>query len=243
MALRLKPVNKAAWDSWNGAPIVPPRPPRLLIDAPTTDTYCTDDVVCEAKLNDSHVLLTKRRGAWEFWSRHGTLLVYSPSVQLYEALEALPVPDNTVLDGGLLHSKHSAVKDKLVLWDVMVAQGVWREGRTYSDNRALLETLTGLETSKEGMKATWMRLLSFLRSTTERVLLAPWVSGVHLRAYYEWVVKNDPFATYKSPGVASACMFEGLVVKPLQSVLVVQGNSANYGGAVKFRRATGRHQF
>lgn len=243
MALRLKPVNKVAWASWNGAPITPPRPPRLYVDSATTDDYCNKDVVCEAKLNDSHVLLTKRRGSWEFWSRHGTLLVYSPSVQLYEALEALPVPDDTVFDGGLLHSKHSAVKDKLVLWDVLVAQGAWREGKTYEDNRALLESLTGLQTSKEGMKATWLRLLNFLRSNTERVLLAPWVSGVHLRAYFDLVVKNDPFATYKEPGVASACMFEGLVVKPLQGVLLVQGNNANYGGAVKFRRATGRHQF
>ena len=243
MALKLKPLNKAAWSSWNGAPITPPRPPRCHIDSATTDEYCRDDVVCEAKLNDSHVLLTKRRGAWEFWSRHGTLLVYSPSVQLFESLEALSVPDNTILDGGLLHSKHSAVKAKIVLWDVLVHEGAWREGNTYEANRALLERLTSLQTSREGMKATWMRLISFLRSTTENVILAPWVSGTNLRSYFEWVVKSDPYATYKEPRIASACLFEGLVVKSLGAILTVSNNGGNYGGHVKFRRSTGRHQF
>lgn len=243
MALKLRPISKDAFALWNGAPVFPPRPPRIHVDSDSVISFQNDDHVCEAKLNDSHLLLAKRRGLWEFWSRHGTLLVYQPSTRLYEYLESLDVPDGTVFDGGLLHMKHSAIKHKLVLWDLPIADGKWRENKTYQENRELMEKLTGLKTVNGGMKTVWLQLLNFLRSDTD-VFLAPWVSGKHIKPYFDWVVTKDPFATYRPDGVtASACMLEGLVVKYLKSPLIVRGNAVEYGGQVKLRRSTGRHNF
>jgi hypothetical protein len=243
MALKLRPISKESFAMWNGAPVFPPRPPRIHITGDSIALLQNDDHVCEPKLNDSHLLLAKQRDVWEFWSRHGTLLAYQPSTKLYEYLESLDIPNGTVFDGGLLHMKHSAIKHKLVLWDILVSDGKWREKKTYQENREVLEKLTRLKTIKGGMKTVWLQLLNFLRDDS-CVFLAPWVSGKQIKPYFEWVIKKDPFATYREDGVtASACMLEGLVVKYLKSPLLVRGNTIEYGGQVKLRRATGRHQF
>lgn len=243
VALKLKPISKSAFSDWNCAPVFPSRPPRIHVTSDSVALLQSDEYVCEPKLNDSHLLLIKQRGVWEFWSRHGTLLAYQPSPQLYDYLDSLNIPDGTVFDGGLLHMKHSAIKHKIVIWDILVADGKWREHKSYQENRELIEKLTGLKTATGGMKTVWLQLLNFLRGDTP-VFLAPWVSGKHVKPYFDWVVKQDPFATYRDDGVtASSCMVEGLVVKHLKSTITIRGNAVEYGGQFKMRRATGRHQF
>lgn len=105
-------------------------PPRSQDAIPRADTEIFKALgwVAQLKYNDSHALIKYCvDGEIQLWNRHAERFrTYMPPAELIDELrmigERLGIQPGTVtiLDGGLLHQKHQAIKDTLVLWDILV---------------------------------------------------------------------------------------------------------------------------
>jgi hypothetical protein len=105
-------------------------PPRSQDAIPRADTevFKALDWIAQLKYNDSHALIKYcADGEIQLWNRHAERFrTYYPPAELIEELrmigDRLGVEPGavTILDGGLLDQKHQAIKDTIVLWDILV---------------------------------------------------------------------------------------------------------------------------
>lgn len=113
-------------------------PPRAQDAIPfaAADFFADQGWQAQLKYNDSHCLIKYTPTSIQLWNRHGQPLAYTPSPELYAQLNTLRDKLNitgwTLLDGGLLHAKHTAIKHTLVLWDLLVHNGSHLLGSTYA---------------------------------------------------------------------------------------------------------------
>jgi hypothetical protein len=116
-------------------------PPRSKSVLPRSDTDMLADMgwIAQYKFNDSHLLLKLLPDRVEFWGRKGERLAYRPDAELADEVRAaqdvlgLDRDQYHLLDGGLLDSRHSAIKDTIVLWDILVRDGEQLLGTSYQD--------------------------------------------------------------------------------------------------------------
>ena len=84
-------------------------------------------------------------GRIEFYSRKKAKLPrYRPPKSMIESLHNLELAPNAyhVLDGGLLHYKTPRVKDRIVIWDILVHANSLLLGTSFEDRFRLLEKIT-----------------------------------------------------------------------------------------------------
>jgi ATP-dependent DNA ligase len=112
------------------------QPPEFLEDENLQDEYWA-----EPKYNGDRLELRKIEGKWEFWGRHKNKITrFSPPPEMVEESEALDVPDDTHLDGELMHFRTKKVKNLVVIYDVYVIGGK-RVRDSLTDRRKYLEEL------------------------------------------------------------------------------------------------------
>jgi ATP-dependent DNA ligase len=101
-----------------------PEKPRLLyVEQPLVAQLSEDpNWVAEKKYNGSRLLLYHIGGVYSYWNRHGRLHKYTPHPDLQEVLKNLNLRGYWLFDGELRHGKTKGVRDKIVLWDVFIAQ-------------------------------------------------------------------------------------------------------------------------
>lgn len=137
-------------------------PPRAQDAIPPTETnvYATLGWTAQLKYNDTHVLIKYNPGwdqpdpgttntrAIQLWGRHGELLRdYHAPDWLYRELQDLGHqlnldPNNwSLLDGGILDRKHVAIKDTIVIWDILVLNGSHLIGTKYQDRYHRISSL------------------------------------------------------------------------------------------------------
>lgn len=139
----------------NGFKIYPPRPSAIVPRA-ETNIYADRGWCGQLKYNDSRMLLKLLYGSYrpdgssddpviELWNRHGEKLRYhlpdflrDEILGIISKLEMNTVDTWHLFDGGLLHFKHSAIKDSIVLWDVLVRDDEYLIGTTYRQRYDLL---------------------------------------------------------------------------------------------------------
>jgi hypothetical protein len=120
--------------------IYPPRPDKCL---PRADTEILGEMgfLAQLKYNDSRCLIKYLPdGEIQLWNRHGekfrdytapdSLLAELHTVQ---KILGLSPTGYHLLDGGLLDRKHKAIKDSIVIWDILVRDGEHLLGTTYLD--------------------------------------------------------------------------------------------------------------
>ena len=129
-------------------------PPRAQEAIPISDATLFAELgwIAQLKYNDGRCLVKyKPGGIIELWNRHAERFrTYSAPDWLLQQLEdtghklGLSQNDWSLLDGGLLDQKHPAIKDTVVIWDILVLNGQHLLGSTYGDRyNWLLDTLTG----------------------------------------------------------------------------------------------------
>jgi hypothetical protein len=93
------------------------------------------------KYNDTRTLIkitpTGNQPNIELWNRHAQRFTsFTPSPALQEQLQDLAHKLNlnnwTLLDGGTLDQKHSAIKQTIAIWDILVLNGHHLTGTTYT---------------------------------------------------------------------------------------------------------------
>lgn len=120
-------------------------PPRASDAIPRSETglFAKLGFIGNIKYNDSHILICieDKKVSW-ILDRHGKkpafdfiLFDFSPLI------DKLPGHGAYVFDGGHLHKKHEAIKNTIVLWDILVRDGVHLLGSTYGERYGWLSGL------------------------------------------------------------------------------------------------------
>jgi len=213
--------------------IYPPRATEV-IHPRDNHMYTESGWIAQLKYNDSRCLIKYRsNGTIELWNRHGEgFRNYTLPQTLHDELESLrarlDIHDNewTLLDGGLLHAKHSAIKDHIVLWDILVHNGEQLLGTTYEERYAKLAKLSSLEMIWDDqpigdLAHTRIIIPRNYKSTDE-----------------PWNIVKEVNKNYDSP------LLEGVVLKdPTGTLGIGVREKNNSDWMVRSRVQTGRHLF
>jgi len=222
--------------------IFPPHPIKEKPVKEEIEKYTDPKYVAELKINDTRLELHKNDGKFTFTDRRGTKLTYTPSPDLIKQLEKMNIPDNTVLDGGLLHFKWPHVKHCIVFWDVIKLEGKVPETNTYEERRELLEKVTGLKTYRNrNFRKLYKWILENLK--LNNIILSPQHIGKDFFDFYKFIEADKEYSTFRDK-LVSGCLFEGLVVKNKEAKLTISYSSTPpCGSMVKFRRASTKYDY
>jgi hypothetical protein len=223
--------------------------PRRSSDAiPRADTGIFKDMgwIAQLKYNDSHALVKFcPDGTIELWNRHAERFrTYHAPAELIEELrmigERLGVTPGTVtiLDGGVLDQKHAAIKDTIVLWDILVYNDDHLIGTTYD---ARYVQLIAAATQESWMFDQYDFGLQFTKNVFIPRNWEDWDAAwdmVH--------AANAPYTTGKPGDRDYDCkpVLEGLFFKnPLGKLQMGFKESNNSDWNMRSRVQTGRHRF
>jgi hypothetical protein len=217
-------------------------PPRAEHCIPRNDADMYFDLGWKAqiKYNDTRLLIKYLpNGKVELWNRHGMRVSYTPPDTLIQQLndirDKLDIQDLTILDGGLLDSKHPAIKDQIVIWDMIVHNTNHLLGTTYEER---YQRILGIGEGSHLYDPPHKKhpTLDIGVSITTDIFCPRWYDRTQYGRIWEIVqIANAPFP---SP------VFEGSVIKDPTGILEIGfkvKNNTNW--QVKSRVKTGRHQF
>ncbi len=220
--------------------------------------------IAQYKFNDSRCVIKYQPGETpELWNRHNEKFrTYQAPDSLIQQLEnvhtKLGLSKNSwsLLDGGLLDQKHAAIKHSIVVWDILVMDGLHLLGSTYGDRYDFLRGKLTTGTSWEyngfdlGMKISPDILMprnypGNLAGTASNDGNPP---GDAWKVLWEQVIEkiNAPYTTGKPGDKNYDCkpVLEGLVLKSGEGKLTRGMKPKNNSDwMVKSRVQTGRHQF
>lgn len=228
--------------------IYPPRPDAAI---PRENTAFLENSTWTAQLkfNDSRCLIKfLPNGKIELWNRHGEQFRdYHPTEDLIKQLHqtkailGLPEGQYHLLDGGLLDKKHRAIKDTIVIWDILVQSGQWLVGTTY-DTRydQLFHESTHNAKLWNFSHKDYPKPFTFGYALTNNILFP------HNHESTHWAGLWDDIETINKPWFDQGCgpLIEGLVFKDTIGILkraFREKNNAHW--IMRSRVKTGRHAF
>jgi hypothetical protein len=232
--------------------IYPPRS-QDCIPRNQTDIFKSLNWIAQYKYNDSHCLVKYcPNGNIELWNRHAERfrsynLPDHLQTQLANIGERLGHQPGhlTILDGGLLDQKHRAIKDTIVIWDMLVINGQHLIGTTYQNRYDRLAQISSLETwdYKHASHAP----VSFGQLLTTDVFMPNNIAAADWDTAWDLVyMVNQPFTTGKpnQPNYDCKPVLEGLVFKDPHGTLSMGFKEKNNDSwMIRSRVTTGRHQF
>ncbi|OFZ79107.1 MAG: hypothetical protein A3K03_00390 [Bdellovibrionales bacterium RIFOXYD1_FULL_44_7] len=130
--------------------IFPPRPSNAINPAAVNQF---PGFIGQYKYNDTRNLIyIFPDGHIELYNRHKERhLTYKPTKNMLQSIKSLnfPLCRFHVLDSGLMHNKTRNIKDRIILWDILVFNGKYLIGTTYNWRYELLRKLVGDPTEPE----------------------------------------------------------------------------------------------
>jgi len=228
--------------------IYPPRPEQCL-PRDQTDFLGEMGWLAQLKYNDSHLLVKYSNSQIELWNRHGQRLNYTCPDWLQEQLQVLRVElglaENGyhLLDGGLLDSRHRAIKDTIVIWDILVRNGEHLLGSTYQEryNNIAQKAEIPWHFNNHKFGLTWGK------STTPNIFIPE--NWPHQTWSDLWNLITEVNAPYtignpSDPNYKISPLLEGLVIKnPLGELGMGFTEKNNASWIMRSRITTGRHYF
>ena len=218
-------------------------PPRAEHCTPRNqvDHYFDMGWKAQIKYNDTRIMIKYLPdGKFELWNRHGMRVNYVPpdtlAAQINSIREKLGIKDWSLIDGGLLDSKHPAIKDQIVLWDILVHNGTHLLGTTYQERYAQILAIAG-DSHYYNPYHKKHEPLDIGLSITSDIFCPRWYEREQYGKLWELVeIANNPYKP--SP------VFEGCVIKDPSGVLTMGFKvKNNMDWMAKSRVTTGRHKF
>lgn len=227
-------------------------PPRAETCIPKGDAGLFLDMGWKPQLkyNDSHALIKILPGTTrniELWNRHGERFrTYTTPDWLLDQLEqvaqALGLTSENwhLLDGGLLDQKHKAIKDTIVIWDILVQESEQLLGTTYQER---YNKLLGAIQTEETYWYTHPKHepIDFGIKLTDNIILARQYNAEDWDTLWNTVhTINAPYTTKDD----IKPILEGVVLKLGEGKLAMgfkERNNTDW--MVKCRIKTGRHRF
>ena len=197
------------------------------------------------KINDSRTLIKYLpNGTVELWNRHAERFrsYHTPEWledQLLQTRDHLGLSSSElhILDGGLFDQKHSAIKDTICIWDILVKNGEHLLGSKYSTRfNMIAKGTTPYSFSHETYEAPIKFGIGY--PNAENVFHLEMNPGGTPQAAWETVHKvNAPFGE-NSP------LLEGMVFKNSDGLLEMgMSEKNNSSWLCRTRVKTGRHPF
>lgn len=226
--------------------IYPPRPTTCL-PKEAAEPFLSLGWRPQLKYNDSRTVIKLLPGGKvELWNRHAERFrsYHTPDWledQIREAAIILDLPENEyhLLDGGLLDQKHTAIKDTIAIWDILVKNSVHLVGTTYISRHTQL----AMELDKEEWIYHHPKTgdTPFGYKITENIFLAKYYNTEDYNTLWETVEKvNAPFTNGKD----IKPLLEGVVLKYPNGILQMgYREKNNTDWMAKSRVTTGRHRF
>jgi ATP-dependent DNA ligase len=100
----------------------------------------SNDWMAEKKYNGGRLLLHYVDGQFQFWNRHSAKFNFQPNEELQKALSNLKLNRYCLFDGELRNNKVIGVKQKVILFDIIIWEGELLR-IPFSQRRKLLESL------------------------------------------------------------------------------------------------------
>jgi ATP-dependent DNA ligase len=218
--------------------IYPPRPDGAVPRDQLSLLKPFQSWIAQLKFNDTRCLLKfLSDGRIQLWNRHGERIKnYSPAPEMVEELEALREklgPGYHLLDGGVLDQKHKAIKDTIVVWDVLVSDGIHLIGTSYADRYGKIQALATDEefTFKDRV---------FGHKITDNIFIPECIPSAKWDETWEMI--DEINEVYLDAGFGP--VLEGLVLKDPSAPLEFSfGQNNNGAWQVRSRVKTGRHNF
>lgn len=231
--------------------IYPPRS-QDCIPRNQTEVFKMLGWVAQYKYNDSHCLVKYLpNGTIELWNRHAERFrTYNLPDHLISELHQVAnqlghIPGKlTILDGGLLDQKHQAIKDTIVIWDILVLNDEHLIGSTYQSRHSQL-----IEAASISSVETWDYLdnTPFGYKLSDNVFV-PW--NIQPEDWDQaWNVidqVNAPYTIGSPQDINYQCrpVLEGLVFKDPNGQLTMGFKEKNNDHwMIRSRVHTGRHRF
>ena len=218
--------------------IYPPRPKTSL---PYGEAAFFKDLgwVAQYKYNGSRCMVKHLpNGKIELWNRHAeTFRTYNPPTWLQDQTRSslyklgLNPTGYHLLDGELLDQKHIAIKDTVVIWDILVRDGQHLLGTTYGERHSTLYDVISQEEK-------WLhKAQHFGIRLSDNVFFATNLGASLWDGAWDMVLEvNKPYGDKP--------LLEGLVIKDPNGVLERGWRESNNGEwLVRCRVKTGRHNF
>jgi ATP-dependent DNA ligase len=205
----------------------PEKPVLTTIDQESFEQMSADpDYVAELKYNGQRCCLWVIDGKVNFWGRHGKPLKYNddPNPKIVEYMSKKFPKGVFLFDGELRHNKTVGVRDKLVLWDVLIFRDRLMNREQYWTRHAIVASR--LNDNNTVFDNNFESDLGF---ETDRVKIIKQYP-TDFQAVYDKAIKDDEI--------------EGLVIKNLHGMLNisrVSGQNSNW--MVKVRKPSGRYRF
>lgn len=224
-------------------------PPRAKDAIPREDTEVFGMLgwYAQLKYNDSHALIKYcADGEIQLWNRHAERFrTYWPPAELIDELQqigqTLGVQNGTVtiLDGGLLDQKHAAIKNTIVLWDILVLNDEHLIGTRYDDRYTQLAQIATDNQWEYQNPAHGP--IPFGRKFTENVFIPKnWEACEWDNAWDIVHTVNKPYTN----GEDIKPVLEGLVFKDPDGALEMGFKESNNDSwMMRSRVKTGRHRF
>lgn len=224
-------------------------PPRAQDAIPRTETAIFAQLgwMAQYKFNDSRCLVKRRStGHIELWNRHGeqfrTYAAPDWLIQEFQYIfDKLGVSGWGLLDGGLLHQKHEAIKNTVVIWDILVHNGEHLVGSTYKER---YDQLAAICTEDSWLyKHALHKPIDFGPKLSDNVFMPLNYSASDWDWLWENVeLANSPYTDKRSGDIKP--VLEGVVYKDPQGVLELGLREKNNSAwMVRSRVRTGRHAF
>jgi len=211
--------------------LYPPRP-EFKIPPAELDKYDTGDYIAQPKYNGSCCLIFTNGSDLHIYNRHKELLSKpSPDID-FRSLSLTKnkwfVYSGEYLNKGKIGESGEKEKDKFVIWDVLVWDGVYQVGESLAARIKLLEFIYPCQRAR--IKDNQLEIYKHLCCTEYNgVYKAPTYKGNFHNLYNE-LVKTD--------------LYEGLVLKKVNSKLAFGFHPANNTDwQVKCRKETKSYHF
>ena len=214
--------------------IYPPRP-KHCIPKDQADLFIDLGYKPQLKYNDSRTIIKIHPDQTiELWNRHAERFrAYTVPNWLIDQISettkqiGLQPGKYHMLDGGLLDQKHKAIKDTIVIWDILVKDDQHLLGTTYLHRYQQLQART---------KPWYFKEHQLGYAYTDNVFLAEYYQPDQSQQLWDLVeTVNQPYPTP---------LLEGIVYKDPNGTLEMGYKSDNNTSwMVKSRVKTGRHRF
>lgn len=221
-------------------------PPRTSNCMPKeeAEAFCTDlGWIGQYKVNDSRaVIYLEPNGDIQIWNRHRELMDYNIPESLLEEFKELRkllhLNGHCRLDGGLLHKKHAAIKNTVIIWDILVRDGEHLLGTTYRERYgSIMEPVAQATPGFYYIGDAHVGL-----SATPNIHIA--VSHHPANSQKMWENIDKANTPYWTGGNLTSPIVEGIVYKDIDSPLEPGFKEKNNEGwSLKSRVQTKRHQF
>lgn len=228
-------------------------PPRAQEAIPISDAqiFADMDWTAQLKYNDGRCLIKYKNGEVELWNRHAERFrtYRAPDELIDQLIEirdrlGLSTTQTSLLDGGVLDQKHHAIKNTIVIWDVLAINGEHLLGSAYRTRYAHLHDRISTQESWNFTNATGTYDLGI--KITNDVLMPRNINAKDWQDTWDTITKiNAPYTTGKPGDRNYDCkpVIEGLMFKNPDGKLEMgykEKNNSNW--LCRSRVMTGRHR-